>query len=424
MTFPSSENGGALDLQRRLADSVMVLDLLGTLPELMDEDRVVGLIQDLFVMLCAPSQIYYISSGNDSSLYPSGGNASRELREFLSCNNGSHAWTASGNGFIVRFMRAGTTLGAMEVEGVAFPQYKTHYLNLALTVAQVCSLAIQNARTYRQLNAALAAREKAEREVRSLNEDLRSQIHQVEIANRELDSFAHAVSHDLRAPLRAIHGFSEALIEDYGGVLPPGAQEQVTQIVSATGNMSELIQGLLTLSRNSRGEMKQGVVDLSMLAERIRDELSASDPGRRAIWTIDPGASVLGDARMMEVMLSNLIGNAWKYSMKCDEARISFGIAEEMPGAQFQALSSGRRCTQFYVRDNGAGFDMKHAAKLFQPFHRLHRDEEFPGLGLGLATVQRIVHRHGGDVSAVSSPGQGTTVYFTLPSAQEENTLP
>jgi light-regulated signal transduction histidine kinase (bacteriophytochrome) len=221
-------------------------------------------------------------------------------------------------------------------------------------------------------------------------------------ANRELDAFAYAVSHDLRAPLRAMNGFSQALVEDFGEQLHGEAHVYLEQIKIASRHMGELIDGLLALSRSTRGEMLRDLLDLSETAGRIRDELVRLEPDRPMAWQIEPGMLVRGDARLLEVVMRNLIGNAWKYTVGAPAPLIRIYMEER----------DGSRC--YCVADNGAGFDMGHAQRLFKPFQRLHRQEEFPGIGIGLATVQRIVHRHGGEISAEGSPGKGAIFRFTF----------
>ena len=240
-----------------------------------------------------------------------------------------------------------------------------------------------------------------------LNLELTQTVSQLQGANQELEAFAYSVSHDLRAPLRAIGGFSQALLEDFGDRLEAEARDYLNEIVTGAGHMAQLIDGLLTLSRCTRGELRRDQVDLSTLAQRIRCELERLEPGRRVHWLVAPGLSAQGDERMIEVVLRNLLGNAWKYT--CHAAQPTIRVYSE--------LEEGERL--FRVADNGAGFDMAHAAKLFQPFQRLHRQDEFPGMGIGLATAQRIVHRHGGTIKAIGAPGAGATFSFTLPCGEQ-----
>jgi len=248
----------------------------------------------------------------------------------------------------------------------------------------------------------------AEAKIRSLNAELEQRViertAELTAANRELDSFAYAVSHDLRAPLRAMSGFSQALVEDYGGQLQGDAKVYLDQIVLASRKMGELIDGLLVLSRSTRGELRHENVDISELSRRLLAELARAEPDRQIVTAVDAGLNAKGDGRMIEAVMRNLLGNAWKYSANAQAARIRV-YTEMRDGARY-----------FCVADNGAGFEMAHANRLFQPFQRLHRQDEFPGLGIGLATVQRIVHRHGGTIEGRGKPGEGAVFCFTLPS--------
>jgi len=231
-------------------------------------------------------------------------------------------------------------------------------------------------------------------------------------ANQELDSFAYAVSHDLRAPLRAMSGFSVAILEDFGASLPDKARGFLSEIRLASQNMGQLIDGLLALSRSTRGELQRDRIDLSAMAERLCQELARTEPTRTVDWRVEPRLTAWGDARMIEVVMRNLLGNAWKYTAGC-----------AAPSVRVHAERKGGRL-MYCVTDNGAGFDMRHADRLFKPFQRLHRQDEFPGIGIGLATVQRVVHRHGGTLSATATMGQGATFRFHLPYATEGEGVP
>ena len=249
----------------------------------------------------------------------------------------------------------------------------------------------------------LVARKKAAEEIEQLNRELNHTVSQLQGANQELEAFAYSVSHDLRAPLRAMGSFSEALVEDFGDRLEAEARDYLNEIVIGSRHMGQLIDGLLTLSRSTRGELHSDRVDLSAMASRIQGDLEQSGPQRCVHWQIDPGLSAVGDARMIEVVMNNLLGNAWKYTAGMPEPLIRI-YAERDEGECF-----------FCIADNGAGFDMAHAGKLFQPFQRLHRQDEFPGLGIGLATVQRIIHRHGGRIEGTGEPNKGALFRFSLP---------
>ncbi len=225
---------------------------------------------------------------------------------------------------------------------------------------------------------------------------------QLQAANRELEAFSYSVSHDLRAPLRSIEGFSRALAEDCAEGLSESGKDSLKRIIGSTVRMGQLIDGLLNLSRVTRAEVRGRSVDLSALAGEIVAELRNGEEGRQVECVIARGAVVQGDPALLRAALQNLIGNAWKFTRKRASARIEFGYAEE----------SDERT--YFVRDNGAGFEMSYSDKLFGAFQRLHGQEEFPGIGIGLATVQRIVTRHDGRVWAIGAPGEGATVYFTL----------
>ena len=224
----------------------------------------------------------------------------------------------------------------------------------------------------------------------------------LEAANGELEAFTYSVSHDLRAPLRAIDGFSHALAEDAGERLLPGDRELLARVRAAAQRMAGLIDDLLRLSRISRTQLEPGAVDLSALAGAVVEELRRRDPERAAVVEIEPGVGGRGDERLLRIVLDNLLGNAWKFSRGRSPARIAFGA------------ENGRGEPVYVVRDNGAGFDMTYADKLFGAFQRLHSAREFEGTGVGLATVARVVHLHGGRVWAESAVGEGATFRFTL----------
>jgi light-regulated signal transduction histidine kinase (bacteriophytochrome) len=258
----------------------------------------------------------------------------------------------------------------------------------------------------------IAEHNRAEQEILRLNAELEKRVKertaQLEYTNGELEAFCYSVSHDLRAPLRAIDGFSQALLEDFPKDVPDEAQRYLARIRSSTQRMGQLIEDLLNLSRVSRGGLERRDADISELARQVVAELQSREPQRKVDISIWDGMRANADGRLLRAALENLIGNAWKFSSKTDQPRIEIG-----------SLSDNGRAV-FYVRDNGAGFDMAYANKLFGAFQRLHSGNEYQGTGIGLATVQRIVHRHGGRIWADAKPGKGAAFYFTLESGGVE----
>ncbi len=246
-------------------------------------------------------------------------------------------------------------------------------------------------------------RKAAEEQIQQLNATLRQRAAALEAANRELEAFSYSVSHDLRAPLRSIDGFSLAMLEDYGPQLDPVAHDYLSRVRGAAQRMAALIDDLLNLSRVSRSDMRWELVDLSALAAGVVEDLQHAQPERAVTVRIAPDLAGTGDSRLLRVALENLLNNAWKFTSKQPDPVIEVGAAE------VAGLPA------FFVRDNGAGFDMAYAQRLFGAFQRLHDQQEYAGTGIGLATVQRILNRHGGRAWAVGQVGAGATFYFTLP---------
>lgn len=250
------------------------------------------------------------------------------------------------------------------------------------------------------------ARDQAEEEVRKLNAELEQRVQKrtmdLLVINNELDAFSYSVSHDLRAPLRSMDGFSQALLDGYGSQLDETGRGYLHRIRTAAQRMALLIDALLRLSKVTRGEIQFGSVDLSGLANEVLDELRMTQPERVVETIISPNLVAQADANLIQIAINNLLRNAWKFTSKKDAARIEFGQID-MEGKQ-----------AFFVRDNGAGFDMAYAHNLFGAFQRLHSETEFEGSGIGLAMVRRIIQRHGGIVWAEAADGQGATFYFTL----------
>lgn len=254
-------------------------------------------------------------------------------------------------------------------------------------------------------------RKRAEDEIRRLNGELERRAAasgaELQAANRELEDLAYAVTHNLHAPLRAIGGFAQVLVEDHSAGLDAAARGSLDQIMQAGELMGRQLDGILTLLRCTRGDLRRVTVDLSALATRRLDELAGAEPQRQVAREVADGLTARGDAAMLDMVLTQLLRNAWKFTRGRGDAaiRVRPGAVDGRPG--------------ICVSDNGAGFDMVHVHGLFQPFQRLHRQDEFPGVGIGLATVQRIIRRHGGEIRAEGRPGAGATFCFTLPDPKE-----
>jgi signal transduction histidine kinase len=250
------------------------------------------------------------------------------------------------------------------------------------------------------------ALERTTEELRQANDVIETRVQQrtaeLKAANKELESFSYSVSHDLRAPLRAVDGFASMLMNHSGATLDETGRRYLRQIGDAATRMSQLIEAMLDLAKFSRKELARRRIDLSALTAEILKRFQQADPNRKAELSIAPDLRVDGDAALTRVALENLLDNAWKYTARREVARIAFGVERR----------NGR--TEFFVRDNGAGFDMAYSDKLFGVFQRLHSEADFPGIGVGLATVRRIIERHGGYIRAEAQVDQGATFYFTF----------
>lgn len=284
-------------------------------------------------------------------------------------------------------------LGALSVQSDKPDAFTDSDIAMLQTMADHLAIAIENARLHNEIR----------RYAGELEARVAERTAELVATNKELTSFSYSVSHDLRAPLRSIDGFSQALVEDYYNILDATGRDYLRRIRRATQRMGQLIDDLLKLSRISRGELYRVEVDLSALAAEILDELQERAPERHVIADITPGICVMGDARLLRIVMENLLSNAWKFSSRKEHAEIAFSAI----------VNDGQ--PTFYVRDTGVGFDMAYIDKLFGAFQRLHSADEFEGSGIGLATVQRIIHRHGGRIWADGKVGAGATFYFTLP---------
>jgi PAS domain S-box-containing protein len=257
-----------------------------------------------------------------------------------------------------------------------------------------------------------AALEAKEAQLRALAEDLEARVEwrtsELTAANKELEAFSYSIAHDLRAPLRAINGYSHALLEDHGDELPEVAQTDLARVRQASQRMATLIDELLGLSRITRRELLHEPVDLSAFAVEIADKLKTQAAAHEVQVEIEPGLRVIGDPELLRLVLQNLFENAWKFTAETEGARV-----------ELSRVGGENGKSTFAVRDNGAGFDMRYSDKLFRPFERLHRQDEYRGTGVGLTTVARVVNRHGGRIWADGTPGKGAAFYFELPTGRE-----
>ena len=318
---------------------------------------------------------------------------------FLSGKPWNHLWWLAHATFAAGFMVLGYALMQAYQTTRSFKRtYSVAQLHERL-LARTQALERSN----EQLQAEIAERTLAEAQVRKLNEKLEQNSIDLSAINKELEAFSYSVSHDLRAPLRSLDGFSQALLEDHGDRLDAEGKDYLARVRAAAQRMGQLIDDMLKLSRVSRAELSVESTDLTGLAQAAVQALRSRDPDRQAEFVIARDLRVQGDARLLRVVVENLFENAWKFTANRPRAHIEFGRTTTADGRPY-----------FFVRDNGAGFDTTYASKLFSPFQRLHDEREFPGTGIGLATVRRIILRHGGRVWAEGAVDRGATFCFSL----------
>lgn len=300
---------------------------------------------------------------------------------------------------LVRKIAAGESIASAETQRIT---KHGRVLDIWLTATAVWDEAKSEVEAIATTERDITDRKKTEEEIKRLNEELKQKISELETANRELDAFIYSISHDLRAPLRYISGFIKILTEDYAGRLDDQGRDYMDRVYNGSEKMNKLIEDLLYLSRVSRQEINRISFNISNKASSIVETMRGVNPGRSVEVIVQDGLVAFADPGLTEVVLSNLLENAWKFTSKTDSARIEFGALEQ----------DGK--TVYYVRDNGAGFNAEYKEKLFQPFQRLHSDQEFDGRGIGLSIVERVIRRHGGRVWAEGERGKGTTFFFTL----------
>lgn len=267
-----------------------------------------------------------------------------------------------------------------------------------------------------ELQQEITERKKAEADVIKLSEDMAARNVELELANREMESFIYSISHDLRAPIRIMSGFAKVVIEDYKDKLDAQAQDYLERILKGSEKSTQLIDDLLRLSKISRQEIDRIEINLSSKASKRAEELRETERGRNVEFVVQEGLIALADPPLIELALSNLIENAWKFTSKMEKGKIEFGAMNEEISriGLMRPISPEQKQTIYFIRDNGVGFNPAYADKMFWPFHRLHSDKEFEGTGIGLAIVERIIRRHGGKVWAEGEVGKGATVFFTL----------
>ena len=414
---------------RRLTDYTMVQELVGSLTETLAEEKVVEKVFDIFTALLAPAGMTFVALQDDADgvaaqartwSRPPGQEPAAAAVAALAGFRQAYGWTEDGRGFRLSARHRSKTLGVFEVRGIAPVEYKEHYLDLALIVTRVAGLAISNARLYRDmkgpnrtslefaenLDDALTARKRAEERQAQL-------LRQVEAANQELNDFAYVVSHDLKAPLRAIDSLARWLLADYGDKFDAGGREQMNLLVGRVDRMRALIDGILQYSRAGRLRTEDVPVDLGALVPEVIE--SIAPPAHIKVTVEGRFPVVTGDKVRFEQVFQNLLSNAVKYMDK-PQGDVRIGCALEP-----EPTDDGRRFCRCHVADNGPGIAEKDFERVFRLFQTLRPRDDADSTGVGLSVVKKIVETGGGRVWLESVVGKGTTFYFTLPVATAES---
>jgi PAS domain S-box-containing protein len=369
----------------------------------MSEARIAGIVNsamDAIISIDGRQQIVLFNAAAESMFRCAAGEAigksiDRFIPEVARQRHRHHVEDFGKTGVTSRSMRSPGALSAIRADGDEFP-----------IEASISQVEFAGQRIFTVILRDITERKRAAEEIRQLNTDLEKRVTertaQLETANRELEAFSYSVSHDLRSPLRCLDGFSQALMEDYPDKLDHAGKEMLHRIRAASQRMGHLIDDLLDLSRVSRVQMRREPVDVSRLAGEVIAELRALEPGREVQCLVAGQLLANTDAHLLRIVLTNLLGNAWKFTGRCSSPLVEFGCSHD------------EGIVSYFVRDNGAGFDMRYVDKLFGAFQRLHAASEFPGTGIGLATVQRIIHRLGGRIWAQGKLDGGATFRFTL----------
>lgn len=417
-------NAILVNVYRRLTDYTMVQELVGSLTETLAEEKVVEKVFDIFTALLAPESITFVALQDDSEASvpgrtwsrPAGQEPAADAAAELARFRRGHEWTDDGRGFRLSARHRSKTLGVFEVRGIAPIEYKEHCLDLALIVTRVAGLAISNARLYREmkgpnrtslefaenLDDALTTRKRAEERQAQL-------LRQVEAANQELNEFAYVVSHDLKAPLRAIDSLARWLLADYGDKFDADGREQVGLLIGRVDRMRALIDGILQYSRAGRLRTEGGPVNLATLVPEVIENLAP--PAHVRVTVEGRFPVVIGERVRFEQVFQNLLSNAIKYNDK-PQGRVRVGCAAEP-----ETDEGGGRFWRLFVADNGPGIEEKDFGRVFLLFQTLRPRDEADSTGVGLSVVKKIVETSGGRIWLESVVGKGTTFHFTLPVA-------